>query len=418
MKQLLLFFFLLVLFTSCNNSDELQTQENNNTSKLKNGVWRGELLLQSPNVILPFNFEVKEDINGVKTVELINDTERIELGKIRFWNDSIAMPMKIFNTEIRAKIEGDLLSGVWIKNDIKNYHITFSASHNNSNRFILGGKSINENVQGIWKIDFQKGDGSIEMAVGKFRQNGTDLTGTFLTETGDYRFLEGSVDGETFKLSCFDGEHAFLFHATIEGNRLTNGTFWSGKHWIQGWSATKDANAKLPDASTLTYLKDGYKTLEFSFPDLEGNLVSLADDRYTNKVVVIQLMGSWCPNCLDETKFLAPIYKNRKQEGLEVIALAYERLKDRSELVKRLTILKDKIDIEYPILIAGSDDKLDASKTLPMLNHILAFPTTIFVDKKGLVRKIHTGFSGPGTGIHYEKVTRELDLFVDKLLAE
>ena len=56
------------------------------------------------------------------------------------------------------------------------------------------------------------------------------VTGTFLTETGDYRYLEGVVDGDSLKLSCFDGSHAFLFHAALDQDSF-RGRFWSGTHW-------------------------------------------------------------------------------------------------------------------------------------------------------------------------------------------
>ncbi len=419
MKQKM--FFTLTLFLSaCQaTSESSSTRENTLNGILKNGVWRAELTLRKKEPLLPFNFEVSTDNEGNKIVKLMNEDERIELGTVQYKGDTLVMPMKVFNTEIIAKVNGDELIGEWVKNDFEDYRLPFKASYNNTKRFIIGTGTSGVNLAGNWAVSFENKEGSIEEAIGIFNQLGNSITGTFLTQTGDYRFLQGNIDGNKFKLSCFDGEHAFLFHASITNeNTLTDGTFWSGKHWKQAWSAVKDANATLPDASTLTYLKEGYETVAFEFQDIEGNTVALSDKKFEGKVVVIQLMGSWCPNCLDESKFLAPMYKNRKEEGLEVIALCYERLKDREKIAKRLNILKDRIGIEYPLLIAGSDDKLDAVQTLPMLNHILAFPTTIFVDRMGKVRKIHTGFSGPGTGKHYDQFTREFNLFVDKLLLE
>lgn len=85
---------------------------------------------------------------------------------------------------------------------------------------------------------------------------------------------------------------------------------------------------------------------------------------------------------------------------------------------KRLQKMTDKLDIEYDLLIAGTADKKEASKTLPMLNHVMAFPTTIFIDKAGNIRKIRTGFSGPGTGEAYEKQVENFNLFVAKLMSE
>ena len=78
----------------------------------------------------------------------------------------------------------------------------------------------------------------------------------------------------------------------------------------------------------------------------------------------------------------------------------------------------DKLDVPYDFVIAGTDDKDQASKTLPMLNRVVAFPTTIFIDKHGKVRKIHTGFNGPGTGKYYEQFKEQFNETVNELLAE
>jgi hypothetical protein len=69
-------------------------------------------------------------------------------------------------------------------------------------------------------------------------------------------------------------------------------------------------------------------------------------------------------------------------------------------------------------LIAGISDKDEAAKKLPMLERVYAFPTTIFIDRRGQVRKIHSGFSGPATGEHYAQLVDEFKRTLDQLLAE
>jgi thiol-disulfide isomerase/thioredoxin len=149
-------------------------------------------------------------------------------------------------------------------------------------------------------------------------------------------------------------------------------------------------------------------------------MVSLQDKAFRNKVVIIQIMGSWCPNCMDETRFLSDYYKKNKDRGIEVIALAYERTANYNESRKSLQSFKSRFDITYPVLITGVavSDTLRTEKTLPRIKKILGFPTTIFIDKKGRVRKISTGFNGPGTGDHYEIFKKEFNELVDGLLKE
>ncbi|RZA31738.1 MAG: redoxin domain-containing protein, partial [Lysobacteraceae bacterium] len=129
-----------------------------------------------------------------------------------------------------------------------------------------------------------------------------------MTATGDYRFLEGQLAGNLLQLSTFDGGFLYLFEATVQKDGSLKGEFWSGKTGYQTWEARKDANASLKDPTKITTLQPGTETISFTFPDLEGKKVSLSDDQFRNKVVIIQILGSWCPNCLDETAFLAPWY--------------------------------------------------------------------------------------------------------------
>ena len=113
-------------------------------------------------------------------------------------------------------------------------------------------------------------------------------------------------------------------------------------------------------------------------------------------------------------------YKDHKNENFEIVALAFENAKTIEKVTANLNRLKERIGIDYPILIAqtGSASKKLAAEKLPMLNHILSYPTTIFIDKKGTVRKIHTGFSGPATGEKYEKFKHEFERFVETLSNE
>ncbi len=74
----------------------------------------------------------------------------------------------------------------------------------------------------------------------------------------------------------------------------------------------------------------------------------------------------------------------------------------------------------YPILLAqyGTSNKQKANEKLPMLNHILSYPTTIYIDKAGEVRKIHTGFNGPATGEKFVEFKEEFNKTIKALTSE
>ena len=129
-------------------------------------------------------------------------------------------------------------------------------------------------------------------------------------------------------------------------------------------------------------------------------------------------MGTWCPNCMDETAFLSPFYKKYKEKGVEIIGLDFERIDEFRIARQNLQRLKKKFDIDYTLLYAGTMDPELRLKALPMLNRILSFPTTIFIDRNNKVRRIHTGFSGPATGEHYEMWKEDFVNYVDHLLKE
>jgi peroxiredoxin len=216
-----------------------------------------------------------------------------------------------------------------------------------------------------------------------------------------------------------DGAHAFLFLARVTDSTLS-GTFYSGKHFKAPFEGKRNERFELPDPETLTYLKEGYETLSFTFPDADGNKISLDDPQYKDKVVIVQIMGTWCPNSLDESKFLVEYLANHPEQDLEVIALAVEYATTEKDAIKGINRLKEGIGVPYPVLLAqyGSWDKKTANEKLPMLNHILSYPTTIFIDKQGKVRKILTSFNGPATGEKYKEFSDDFDTFVKNLLAE
>ena len=199
------------------------------------------------------------------------------------------------------------------------------------------------------------------------------------------------------------------------------GYFYSGKSGEEKWlgDLKNKPNVKLPDANTLTALKPGQKRLDFKFPNIfEGGAISPTDPKYKGKVVVVQILGSWCPNCMDETNFLAPWYEKNKSRGVEIIGLGYERSPDQKLAAARLLKMRERFNITYDLAVAGVSNKDSAAKSLPQLAQVLAFPTTIFLDKKGEVRKIHIGFSGPGTGKYYQQEITEFNQTIDKLLKE
>jgi thiol-disulfide isomerase/thioredoxin len=376
------------------------------------GTWRAVVEMQGQE--LPFTFDVMQD-GGRYTALVHNAEEVLLLDEVSVVGDTLVMVMHIFDSQIRAKIEGETMNGWFVKNYAPEATLPFTAEKNKNYRYATTQKATT-NLSGKYTVTFTTEKDTIP-AVGIFNQVDNNVTGTFLTPTGDYRYLQGNVIGNQLLLSTFDGNHAFVFNALLQGDTLS-GDFYSGKTSHEKWVGVKDSSAALPNAESLTYLKKGFDKIEFSFPDVNGNKISLEDEKYAGKVTILQIFGTWCPNCMDETRFLTTWYDQNKNRGVEIIGLAYERKDDFAYASERVKKMKNKFAVHYDFVIAGTNDKAKASETLPMLNKVIAFPTTIFVGKDGKVKRIHTGFTGPGTGLYYEQFKESFNRTINELLAE
>lgn len=367
---------------------------------------------------LPINFSLdRSDSSWFMTVT--NSTERIRVSDIELHGDSIRIRMPLFDSEFKGTLQNDsLMVGQWY-NYLKgtDHAIPFTATAGNQGRFSEGVAPVS-NLTGTWQTHFSPGTTDAYNAIGEFEQvaNGV-VQGTFLTETGDYRFLEGRFVGDSLKLSAFDGSHAFLFLARLHNDTL-RGLFMSGIHWQEPWIAVRDSDYQLRDPDSLTSLREGYSKASFRFPDTEGRMVSSDDPDFKGKPMMVQVMGSWCPNCVDETRLLNDVHSRYHDRGLRIISIAFEKYEKREQALRALQRFRTALDVPYPILYGGRASKEEAGGKLPFLDHLMSYPTCIFIDKNGLVRRIRTGFYGPGTGSHYEHYRRSLDSYIESLLNE
>jgi len=396
-----------VLFSSCAKSK---------APILSEGIWLAELAVLD-HEILPFNFELKKNNAGQLFIEIFNAEEVISIEEVSINRDSILIKTPVFEGYIAGKFTETSIHGEFIKESLDRI-VPFKATFGKKERFRAEYKP-QINISGIWETEFSPNTEKSYLAKGIFTQNENKVTGTFRTTTGDYRYLDGIMDGDKMKVSAFDGAHAFLFTAKVTDTSLI-GTFYSGNHFKEPFIAKRNEGFELPDADSLTFLNPGYEKLAFSFPNSNGTIVSLDDPQFKDKAVIVQIMGTWCPNCLDETKFFVNYLSDNSNLDVEVVALAFEYAKTKEKAYKGINRLKSAIGVDYPILLAqiGTSNKSKAQEKLPMLNHVLSYPTTIFIDKKGKVRKIHTGFNGPATGDRYEVFKEEFDEFVKLLASE
>lgn len=361
---------------------------------------------------LPFTFEVIYENEDEFHIDIINGDERIRVAKEDIYigldkkvgKDTFLIKFPIYESYIEGLFESRVMEGEWVATNRENYRIPFVAKYGKKHRFTELKKTPKIDVSGKWEVHFQGADDPEDSftGIGEFKQEGNELRGTFRTETGDYRYLEGTVQTDKLYLSVFDGAHAFLFEAKILEDNTMIGSFRSGKHYLATWEAKRNENFELTDPNELTFLKEGYDKIAFSFPNPNGKTISLENEAYQGKAKIVQIFGTWCPNCREETTFLVDYFKKNPNPNIEIIALAFEKRKDKAMANAAIKRYKEKFGINYEMVVAGYSDKVEAAKSLPMLNHILSYPTLIFIDKNDQVVRIHTGFNGTATSKYKE----------------
>jgi len=241
-----------------------------NTGPLKEGKWRGAFKL--PDQEIPFQFEVKGESSDSPGIFLINGEDRFRLNNISYFKDSFSVPIDLYDTELRGKADGDVLQG----NLVKHYtgkpddKIPFIAEFNKP-RFAQSGENPSVSLDGTWDINLINANDT-DKTVGVFKQDLAVVTGSILTTTGDYRFLEGIIHGNKFELSAFGGSTPYLLKGEFSNENLFTGEFITPKRKTKLFG-TRNPHASLPDPYTASPLKDGYSSLEFSFPNLELNLI-------------------------------------------------------------------------------------------------------------------------------------------------
>ncbi|WP_343747366.1 TlpA disulfide reductase family protein [Fluviicola sp.] len=343
-----------------------------------------------------------------------NAEERIELTNGINKGDTIILPFPSFDSELRFITDKKKeIRGFWFNyNKGANYKIPFFANFNPKPRKI---EEASGNLNGKWETHFSPETNDEEDALGIISQNQNHITGTFRTETGDYRFLEGYIDGSKFYLSAFDGSHAFLLNGTIKDQKV-QGFFYSGKHYSTNFVATYNPNFELRDPDSITMLKGDSRDFTLDLKTLDGKNYHFPNDDTKGKVVIIQIMGTWCPNCMDETNYYKELYDKYHSKGLEIISIGYEAADSFEDQAKKILTLKQRKNLNFTFLVGGKASKGIASEQFSMLNEVISFPTSIYIGRDGEVKRIHTGFNGPGTGEVYLEYVKKTNALIESLL--
>lgn len=410
MKNLFIIAIAIVAIASCGKINEM-----------KQGPWLGVIQIDPSDrsMDLPFNMNYSLSGEGFPQMEISNADEKILVNEITRIGDTLIMKLPVFTSEIKAVFRNDSLIGSYFPKGIAAGNpYKFYAVAGVVDRFPWYTDEASFNVTGRWRVIENPERADSTIMVGEFKQTGDRVTGTFLNTTGDYRYLEGKVSGNKFYLSAVDGAHSLILTADLkDSNTMENGRFMGSPKWVSSWKAIRDDKIELPGNEQLVKIKKGYSTFDFAGIDMNGQKITSKDDRFQGKVLAVLAGGSWCPNCLDEARLFRNLYSKYKNQGFEVVALNFEDKTFEASKIKMERFI-NQTGANYTFLYVAPRGGANRDSVLYPIEGQMAFPTGMFIDRKGTIRKVETGFSGPGTGEHYVKFVEETTKLIELLLSE
>lgn len=382
------------------------------------GKWDA-VVLNKVGEEVAFGLEIN-DVGGKISGVLVNGDERVPSSTGSFDGRKLQLLFDYYDGELNAELNGDELRGQFTRQLRKSLlSRTLLARRGNPAKVEaqIASAEPGGDINGEWALRVGEGEKErIWRAI--FRQRGSEIVGTIIPLSGDWGILTGRIERGQVSLSKFDGINAYLFKAKLTPEGRLEGLINSERK-VVAYKLDSDAGgmrARLPDPNQSMRMKNPSEPLRFRFQDVDRKQVSLSDDRFKGKVVIITIGGSWCPNCHEEAVVLNDFYERYRDQGLEIISLNYEYTGDVERDIEQMKIFIKRHSVQYPVLLAGTTDEGEIERTLPQLVNFGGYPSTIFVGRDGLVKRIHTGFEGPATGERHVRLKQELDELVRSLL--
>jgi thiol-disulfide isomerase/thioredoxin len=390
------------------------------------GVWRGTIRNNSGEEVA-FTLEVKREGDGIVGA-LVNGDDRTVSTSGSFEGDRLKLSYDFYDAELNAVIVGNELGGgftrQWRKQTLVRKLRAERVAGDNTAALAASNQSnsptFSPDISGDWVMRVGE-EPKVSFWRAAFKQQGSRAKGTIIPVSGDWGEMTGSFENNQLTLNRFDGINCRVFKATLTPQGALEGFVDLGlfdpKRKVIAERLTTDNRSKvasLPDPSNYTRMKNAAEPFRFGFPDPDGKMVSSTDDRFKNKVVIVTITGSWCPNCYDEAPVLQEFYDRYRERGLEVVALSFEYTGDTARDTRQVRAFAKRLGVTYPILYAGGVE--DAEKKLSQLVNFGAYPTTIYIGRDGLVKRVHAGFEGKATGERFTKLKTEMEALIEDLL--
>jgi thiol-disulfide isomerase/thioredoxin len=384
--------------------------------ELQPGSYRATVELAGKKQV-PFGLDVAQEESGV-ALYVINGEERVRLDDVQVADGRLQAGFPGYETTLTARIDRGELAGTvsLVHAGGKLAQLPFAAELGQTWRFHPEPLPGNADFAGRWDVTFTDAAGRRSPGVAVLEQRFEQVTGTMQVPDGDQRHLAGEARDETLQLSRFDGGAVVLYEAQLDASGDLRGSTWSDRSGEQQWVAKRNPDATIEPAALATRLSDPDAGFAFAFPDLQGQTVSSTDPRLAGKVLLVTLAGSWCPNSHDQARLLVQLDRAYRDRGLAIVSLMFEQHEQPAAAIAAIERFRAAFGVEYTTLLAGGAGLAQASQALPQLEAVLAYPTTILIDRTGQVRRIHTGFAGPATGTQHDLLAHDWATEIEALL--
>jgi thiol-disulfide isomerase/thioredoxin len=370
------------------------------------GMWDATVVVNELSI--PFSFQIAQrgtEVSG----SFFNGDEKVTSRSGLMKDGQLILTYPEYGATLMASVKNGQLEGQYVR-------ASWTPFAFHARRFTPppAPKGVPD-IAGLWNIQLTKSkrESAWHLVV---RQSGAEVSAAILRVDGDTGTLTGRYTNGRFVLGHFDGARPDLVVLTPKDGGLEV-VEMRGEPLIAIRSDQARARG-LPepaDPTRYTSVKDPAEPFRFSFRDVEGRIVSNTDPRFVGKVVIVDIGGSWCPNCHDEAPFLNELYRRYRSQGLEIVLLSFEEGDQLSSLTRLRAFIKG-FRITYTVLVPGQPSELAAK--IPQAVDLVAFPTAFFLGRDGTVRGVQTGFAGRGTVDFHSARERETITRVERLLAE
>jgi len=393
------------------------------------GRWSATIT-QKGGTVIPFRLDISASGNHIAGKLFNGDTDNETTTSASYDNGVLKLNFEHYLTTIEANVRDGELDGKIVETRRSPINITpgkYTPTASDSiisfhaKRYVAPTPETVAhvpNIDGVWELphDSPKGEKAWRLIV---QQKGADIETTVLRVDGDTGALTGSWQGGKFVASHFDGARPGLIEITPQPDgSLSVNLRAEPRNEILTAYRPEVARAKgLPEPAnylTHTTVRNPDEVFNYNFRDVEGKIESNNDPKFKGKVVLAIVTGTWCPNCHDEAKYLAQLYRQYRDRGLEIVALDFEEA-DQAESLTRVKAFIKQYDIPYTYLIAGTPDEM--WDKVPQAVNLNTWPATFFIGRDGKVKATYSGFASVASGVYNKELKDDFTSIVDRLLA-